>query len=175
MTSTPASRSAATRSVVSGVGADGGADAQASALILAGAREFGGLLEVLDRDHAVQFMIAADHQHLLDAVLVQQRCTSSLGAPSRTVTSRSLGVITVETGASSLRSKRRSRCVTMPTTLAPLDHRHAGDAARRVVSSMTWRIVASGDGDRVRDHAALEFLDARDFARLRRRSACSCG
>jgi hypothetical protein len=49
------------------------ADPQAADAVLAGVRKFGGLLEILDRDHALQLVIAGDHQHLLDAVLVQQR------------------------------------------------------------------------------------------------------
>ncbi len=49
------------------------ADAQASDAVLARIRKFGGLLKILDGDHAFQLMVAGDHQHLLDAVLVQQR------------------------------------------------------------------------------------------------------
>src|SRR5580700_9179221 len=60
--STPASRSAATRSSVSGV--------VPPAVVLAGAREFLGLLEILHGDHADQLMRTADYQQLLDAVLV---------------------------------------------------------------------------------------------------------
>ena len=59
--------------------------------------------------------------------LCSSASTSSLGAFSRTVISRSLGVMTEETGASSLVSKRRSRWVTMPTTLRAEHDRHAGD------------------------------------------------
>jgi len=55
-----------------GRGADGGPDPQASALILAGAREFRGLLKILDRNHAHELMIAVDDQHLLDAMPVQE-------------------------------------------------------------------------------------------------------
>ena len=51
----------------------GCADAQATRRILAGARELGGLLEILHGDHAAQFLVAVHHQHLLDAVLVQQQ------------------------------------------------------------------------------------------------------
>ena len=52
--------------------ADRGADAQAPVLVLAGAREVAGLLDVLDRDHAAQPPVAVDDQHLLDAVPVQE-------------------------------------------------------------------------------------------------------
>ena len=70
--------------------------------------------------------------------------TSSLGAFSRTVIKRSFGVITVETGASSFSSKRRSRCVTMPTTFFPITT-GMPEIPRERVSSSTWRIVMSGD------------------------------
>ena len=56
-----------------GRGAHGGADTQAPDGVLAGIRKLGRLLEILDRDHALQLMVAGDHQHFLDAVLVQQR------------------------------------------------------------------------------------------------------
>ena len=58
-----------------GVGrsAHGGADAQAPNAVLAGVRKFRGLLEILDGDHALQFMVAGNHQHFFDAILVQQR------------------------------------------------------------------------------------------------------
>ena len=52
--------------------------------------------------------------------------------------------MTVDTGASSLRSKRRSRCVTMPTTLEPLTT-GTPEMPRARVSSMTSRMVASGE------------------------------
>ena len=63
--------------------ADGGADAQAPALVLAGAREFRGLLEILHGDHAAQFVVAVHDQHLLDAVLVQQHRALLPSARSR--------------------------------------------------------------------------------------------
>ena len=72
------------------------------------------------------------------------RCsTSSLGAFSRTVTSRSRGVMTDDTGASSFSSKRRSRLVTMPTTRSP-STTGTPEMPRARVSSMTWRMVRSG-------------------------------
>ena len=60
-------------------GADRRATTQATALVLAGAGKFRGLLEVLHGDHAAQFVVVADHQHLLDAVLVQQALYLFLG------------------------------------------------------------------------------------------------
>ena len=91
--------------------------------------------------------------------LCSSASTSSFGAFSRTVISRSCGVMTVETGASSFVSKRRSRCVTMPTAFVPIDDRHAGD----VLGARQLEHFADGlvgrDRDRIVDHAALELLD----------------
>jgi hypothetical protein len=47
-------------------------DAQRASIVLGGTREFGGLLEVLDRDHALQVEVGIHDQHLLDAMLVEQ-------------------------------------------------------------------------------------------------------
>jgi hypothetical protein len=78
-----------------------------------------GLVEVLDRDHAAQVEILADHENLLDPVLVQQALHLAASAPSRTVTSLSRGVMIADTGLSSSVSKRMSRRVTMPTRSSP--------------------------------------------------------
>jgi len=59
--------------------ADRRADAQAAAVVLAGARELVGFLEVLHGDHANQLVVAVHHQELFDAVLVQQRQHLVLG------------------------------------------------------------------------------------------------
>ncbi len=75
--------------------------------------------------------------------LCNSSSTSSFGAFSRTVMRRSLGVMTVDTGASSFSSKRRSRCVTMPTSLAPTTT-GTPEMPLDLVSSMTWRMVVSG-------------------------------
>ena len=53
-------------------GSDRGANAQPAAIVLRSAREFRRFLEVLHRDHADELVIAVHHQHLLDAVLVQE-------------------------------------------------------------------------------------------------------
>ncbi len=54
-------------------GAHSRADAETALIVLAGVGLVGGLLDVLDGNHAAQLEVAVDHQHLLDAVLVQQR------------------------------------------------------------------------------------------------------
>ena len=52
--------------------AHGGADAQCLVLVLAGVGKFLGLMDVLDRDQALELEVVVHHQDLLDAVLVQQ-------------------------------------------------------------------------------------------------------
>jgi hypothetical protein len=92
ITSTPASTRASTRCFGVAAGADGGADRRRS-LILGRRSGCRGLLDVLDGDQAAQGEVVVDHQHLLDAVLVQQPSTSSSDAPSLTVTRRSFLVM----------------------------------------------------------------------------------
>src|SRR5690606_32050025 len=55
-----------------GTGTDGGADAQAALVVLAGQRVGLGLLDVVDGHHALEAVLVVDDQHALDAVLVQQ-------------------------------------------------------------------------------------------------------
>jgi len=153
---------------IEGVGgrADGGAHAQPAAFILAGAREFPRLLDVLDRDHPGQLLSVIDDEHLLDTVLVQQsqhlflgRCLAHgdqalLGGHDR-------GDRRVEL----LFEAQIAVCDDAHDLLAEHD-RNAGDAPRvRQVEDF-----ADGHGrrhrDRILDQAALEFLYAPHLARL---------
>ena len=70
--------------------------------------------------------------------------TSSSSAPSRTVTSRSCGVMTVDTGASRFVSNRRSLPVTMPMVALP-STTGTPEMPIAFVRSITSRIVISGD------------------------------
>ena len=54
-------------------GADGGADAQAPELVLAGERVLGRLQDVLDGDEPAQFVRRVDDEHALETVAVHQR------------------------------------------------------------------------------------------------------
>src|SRR5690606_5361053 len=54
-----------------GAGADGGPNAQAALIVLGGQRIGLGLLQVTERHQATQVEAIVNHQHLLDAVLVQ--------------------------------------------------------------------------------------------------------
>ncbi len=68
---------------------------------------------------------------------------SASEAPSRTLTSRSRGVMISRTGASSRSSKRTSRLVTMPTTALPCTTGKP-ETPCSFESSTTWRTVMSG-------------------------------
>ncbi len=167
MTSTPASRSAATRSMVPGVVPDAGADAQATVFVLARARKVGGLLEVLHRDHALELEVVTDDEHLLDAMLVQRLEHIVLG-----------GVLGHGDEALLRRHDRRHGRIELGLEaqvavrddadhLAAADHGHAADAARAREIEHLANGHLGRDGDRVADHATLEFLDLGDFGSLR--------
>src|ERR1019366_10778378 len=47
-------------------------DSKASYALFASIRKFSGLLKILDRDHAFQFVVTGNHQYFFDSVLVQQ-------------------------------------------------------------------------------------------------------
>ena len=144
--------------------ADRRADAQPAAAVLARARKFGRLLEVLDGDHALQAPGAVHHQHLLDAVPVEEAQDLVL---RRVLTDRYEPFL-----------RRHHRCVEMQLEaqvavghdaldLAGRRHdRHSGDAlGAGQFDDFPDRLVGR-HRDRVGDHAALELLHARNLARL---------
>jgi hypothetical protein len=81
-TSTPASARAGDALLGAGADADRGAHPQPLVLVTAGVGVVLGLLDVLHRDHAAQLEAVVHHQHLLDAVLVQQGGHLFAGGPS---------------------------------------------------------------------------------------------
>ena len=119
--------------------ADGGAGAQLAGGVLGGVGMLGRLEDVLDGHQAAQLERRVHHQHALEPVLVHQR----LGfVEARAFAHRDQPFARrhdASTGASSRVSKRRSRLVTMPTTVLPSHHRQPGDA------------VLAGDGDHFAD------------------------
>ena len=137
-------------------------------LILAGKGEVGGLLNVLDSDHATQRKAVTDDQHLLDAVLVQlvhdffarrvlaHRDQSLLGGHHHR---HRLG----EAGL-----KAQVAAGDDADQLFAVDHWHAGN----LVLARQFQHLANGEvgrhGDRVDDDAGLILLDAPDLAGLRR-------
>ena len=146
--------------------AHGRTDAQAPDAVLAGVRKLGGLLEILDGDHALQFMIAGHHQHLLDAMLVQQREHLFLGrvlahGDQALLGGHHRGHGSVEFGFETQVAMRHDA-----HDFRAEHHRHAGDVLRpRELDDLANGHVRF-DADRIADDAALELLDAVDLPRL---------
>ncbi len=147
-------------------GADRRADPQRTALVFRGARKLGGLLEVLDRDHALQVEVLIDDQHLLDAMLVQQRehlvLRRVLAHGDQPLLRRhDRGHRRVELGLEAQVAVRDDA-----DRLGADDDRHAGDVLRaRQLQHFADGLVGR-DRDRLVDHAAFELLDPLHFARL---------
>ncbi len=143
MTSTPDSRSAATRSSVSGLvltAAPTRSAPRSSLQARGNSVAFWKSLTVIMPFKAKSSSITRTFSM---RCLCSSASTSSFGEFSRTVTSRSRGVMTEDTGASSLVSKRRSRWVTMPKAL-PSRTTGTPEMFLARVSSITSRMVASG-------------------------------
>ena len=107
-----------------------------------------------------------DHQHLLDAVLVQQRNDF---VPVRALPDRDQALLgrhdRWRPAASRLVSKRRSRLVTMPTRSSPSTTGTPEMLLARVSSRTSRMRGGRRHGDRIVDHPALEFLDRAHLAR----------
>ena len=99
--------------------ADRGADAQPARRVLGRARELDPLLDVLDRDQALEDAVRVDDRQLLDPVAVQQL----LGLVERRPDRRGDEAARRHQRRDRLRrgrcSKRRSRLVRMPTSRPP--------------------------------------------------------
>ena len=108
--------------------------------------------------------------------LCSSSSTSSWRRPRATVTSRSFAGHDVATpDRRACVSKRRSRLVTMPTSLLAVDHRHAGDV---VGAGQRHDFADRGVGRTVIGSLmtpALELLDQRALRRPAARRSCSCG
>ncbi|MND77944.1 hypothetical protein D3C80_696470 [compost metagenome] len=153
---------------ISGVfaGTDCGANAQTTLVVLAGQRVGFGLLDVVDGHHAFEGKFVVDDQHALDAVFVQQFARFVLvGAfhdRDQTLFRRhhftDRGIQTAfeadVTGSDDA------------DQVAIVQHRNTGDV---VLLGQLEQITDRGvslDGDRILDHAGLEFLDLAHFGSL---------
>ncbi len=147
-------------------GADRRADPQPTPFVLAGDGEIAGFLNVLDRDHAAQLEAVVDHQHLLDAMLVEQGNDFLAAGP---LVHRHQPLLWGHH-----RADRRAH-VRLETQVAvgddadqflALHHRQSGKV---VGAGQFHHLVDSGarvDDDGIVDHPALEFLDPPYFLRL---------
>ena len=146
--------------------ADGGADAQRAPVVLAGVGIVLGLLEVLGGDHAAQLEVLGDHQHLLDAVLVQEvQHFLLVGA----LADRHEPALRRHHGRDRRVEARLEAQVPVGDDAdgaALVHHRHAGD----VVGVGDRQHLADGlvraDGDGIVDDAALVLLDLGHLAGL---------
>ena len=175
MTSTSASISScgAAQPVLADAGRRGGA--QPALLVLAGAGELVGLLDVLDGDQADAAIGVVDHQQLLDAALVQEplglvrahafahRDQLLLGhqrADRRGVVG---GEADVAVGQDA------------DQLAVALDHRNAGDLVLRHQRQRVGQGLVGMDGDGVHHHAGFELLDLAHLVGLRLGGRDSCG
>ncbi|MCY1410937.1 hypothetical protein D9M71_263160 [compost metagenome] len=142
-----------------GASADGGADAQAALVVLGRQRVGLGLLDVAEGHQAAQVEVLVDHQHLLDAVLVE------------------LGLHFFQRGAfaggDQLFLRRHDRChgvadVRLHTQVAAGDdadqltlgyHREAGEAVFAGDLQQLDDLGRRSHGDRVADDGGLVLLD----------------
>ena len=144
-------------------------------LILAGVRIVGRFLDVLDGHHPAQMEVRVHDQELFNAMLPQPIPGRPRGwfLPVRlpVVPSASMMVLT---GASRCVSKRRSRCVTMPTRSSPST---TGTPEILSCTGQLQHLAHAGagmDGQRLADHPALVLLDSPAPVRLARQCPGSC-
>ena len=143
------------------------ADAQAFVRILGGVRIVVRLLDVLDGDQSAQLEGVVDHQHLLDAVLVQQADDFVLG---RTFLHRDQLVLAghdvLHRIVGLLLEAQVAAGDDADQPVAFFHHRHTGDVVRaRDVHDLADRGMRA-HGDRVADHAGLELLHQPHFRGL---------
>ena len=147
--------------------ADGSADQQAGRQILGSVREVGVLLDVLDGDQATQFERIIDHQHLFDAVAVQQlqhfiRRGAFLDRDQAILLGHDVADRIVQLGLEAHVAVGHDA----GQQAVAAHHRHAGD----VVRLGQGQHIADGgfraDGDRVADDTGLELLDLGHFRGL---------
>jgi len=129
------------------------ADTQTAHGILAGQRVFARFLDILDGDQAAQFEAVVDHQHALEAVLVQQRqglfaAGAFLDRYQPFLRRHDVGHRLVELGF-----EAQVAIGDDADHLAAIDHRQAGNALaagdiENLAHRHLWR-----HGDRILDHA----------------------
>ncbi len=146
-------------------GADRTAHAEPALFVLAGVGIFQLLLDVLDGDQALKFVLVVDHQELLDAVLVQDLLRLFERGADRNRDEVLLGhhLADGDIGAGFKAQIAVGENAHQPLALR---NRDAGDpVAAHHFESVTDHLVRP-DGDRVHDHAAFRALHLIDLAGL---------
>ena len=149
-----------------GTDADGGAGEQTALGVLGRTRIFGGLLDVLDRDEALQAELVVHHEDFFNAVLVQQ--LQDFVAPRAFLDRHQFFLRRHDARHRLVVARLETQVAAGHDTdqLVALRHRHAGNMLRaRQIQHLADGGVGR-HGDRVADDAGLEFLDPADFLGL---------
>ncbi len=144
---------------------DGSAHAQPALIVLAGVGILQLLLDVLDRDQALQLVLIVHHQQLFHAVLVQDQ----LGLFERGAHGHGDQVFLghhVAHGNIGARFKAQIAVGEDAHQPLALRHRHAGDAVAAHHIERVADHLLGADGHRIDDHAALRPLHLVDLAGL---------
>ncbi len=146
--------------------ADRSANAQATEIVLAGIRMFGGFEDVLDGDQAAQFECIVHHQHAFDTMLVHQAARFVavrvfLDGDKTLARRHDVGDGLVEVALEAQVAVGHDA-----HHLLALQHRQAGDLVLAgQIEHVAHRHVRR-NGDRIFHHTALETLDLGDLCRL---------
>src|SRR6185312_8531051 len=146
--------------------ADRRADQQGVVLVLRRMRVVAGLLDVLDGDQPTQLERVVDHQHLLDAVLVQQHQHIILAGAFAHRDQLVLARHDVAHWVVVLALEAHVAAGDDADQLFALPHRHAGNIVRVGQAQDLADRGVGPHGDRAADHAGLELLHQPDLGSL---------
>ncbi len=146
--------------------ANRGADQQRFMLVLGCMRVIAGLLDVLDGDQSAQLERIVDHQHFLDAVLVQQQQDVVLAGALAHRHQLFLAGHDVAHRIVVLAFEAQVATSDDANQLGAIDHRHAGDVVRVGQAQHFADRGVGSDGDRAADYAGLELFHQAHFGGL---------
>src|SRR5690606_11339450 len=149
-----------------GAGADRSTHAKLAVLVFASQRVGLGLLDGVDSHHALEAEGIIDHQHPLDAVLVQQFAHFTGGGTLLDGHQAFLGGHDVANTGIQAGFETDVPGGDYTYQITVVEHRYTGDV---VLVSQLEQLGDAGvrlDGDRVLDHTGLEFLDLADLIGL---------
>ncbi|MCY1413763.1 hypothetical protein D9M71_292000 [compost metagenome] len=142
-----------------GTGADGGADAQAAMLVLRGQRVGLGLLDVTEGHQAGEVELFVDHQHLLDAALVEPGLHLFQRSAFTGGDQLFLGRHDRRDGVTDVRLHAQVAAGDDADQLAFIHHREAGEAVFAGDLQQFDDLGRGGHGDRVANDDGLVLLD----------------
>ncbi len=144
---------------------DGGADAQAAEVVLAGVGILAYLFDVLDGDQTLELALIVDHKQLFDAVPVQVLLGLLEGCSRR---NRHQLILGHDVGNRLLEPGFETQIPVGENAhqFARLGDRHAGDAVFLHQGEGFVDLLVRIHGDRVDDHAAFALFDLVDLQGL---------